>query len=109
MSIIHVNQIKTRVHELFDDKIDLSDVDTGNLSPKARESFFLSRALAAYAIHIVGHVDVDAAAAAVTDGGNDNGIDAIHYDERDKRLYVVQSKWIHDGKGEPENGDVKKL
>jgi hypothetical protein len=109
MSIIHVNQIKTRVHELFDNKIDLSDVDAGNLSPKARESFFLTRALAAYAIHVVGHVDVEAAAAAVTDGGNDNGIDAIHYDERDKRLYVVQSKWIHDGKGEPENGDVKKF
>lgn len=109
MSIIHVNQIRTRVQELFTNKIDLSDVDSGSIQPKERDSFFLTRALAAYAIHTVGHVDVDAAAAAVTDGGGDNGIDAIHYDEREKRLYIVQSKWIHDGRGEPENGDVKKF
>jgi hypothetical protein len=52
---------------------------------------------------------VEIAAAAITDGGNDNGIDALHYDEREKRLYVVQSKWIRDGRGEPDNGDVKKF
>jgi hypothetical protein len=49
------------------------------------------------------------AAAAVTDGGNDNGLDAIHYDARARRLYLVQSKWIHSGNGEPENGDVRKF
>src|ERR1035437_4996398 len=109
MSIIHVNQIKNRVVALFDGKIDLSDVDKGTLPEKERESHFLTRALAAYAIYAVGHVDVEIAAASITDGGDENGIDAIHYDEREKRLYIVQSKWIHSGKGEPENGEVKKF
>jgi hypothetical protein len=109
MSIIHVNQIKNRVVALFDGKIELSDVDKGTLPEKERESYFLTRALAAYAIYAVGHMDVDTAAVSITDGGDDNGIDAIHYDEREKRLYIVQSKWIHSGKGEPDNGEVKKF
>ncbi len=109
MSIIHVNQIKNRIQAIYANKIDLSDVDRGNLTPAAKEQFLLTRALAAYAIHILGHADADITAAAVTDGGADNGIDAIHYDEREKRLYIVQSKWINDGRGEPENGDVKKF
>jgi hypothetical protein len=109
MSIIHVNQIKNRIQAIYANKIDLTDVDKGNISPSAKEQFFLTRALAAYAIHVLGHVDADITAAAITDGGDDNGIDAIHYDEREKRLYIVQSKWINDGRGEPENGDVKKF
>lgn len=109
MSIIHVNQIKNRVKALFDNKIDLSDVDKGKLSPADREHHFLTRALAAYVIHVLAHIDVESAAGAITDGGNDNGIDALHYDEREKRLYIVQSKWINDGRGEPDNGDVKKF
>src|SRR5437588_557615 len=109
MSIIHVNQIKNRVMALFDGKIDLTDIDKGKISAADRESHFLTRALAAYAIHVMGHVEVDTAVGAVTDGGDDNGIDAVHYDEREKRLYIVQAKWIHDGKGEPQNGDVKKF
>ncbi len=45
----------------------------------------------------------------ITDGGNDNGLDAIFFHEPEKKLYVVQSKWIHDGSGEPSNGDMKKF
>jgi AIPR protein len=74
-----------------------------------QENNFLTRALAAYAIHYLAQAEVDAAATAITDGFNDNGIDAIHYDARERRLYIVQSKWIHSGTGEPENGDVKKF
>src|ERR1700676_374928 len=91
MSVLHMNQIKTRVETLFDKKIDLSDIDKGNLPPDQRQNHFLTRALAAYAMHIVGHVELDLAALSVTDGGDDNGLDAIHYDERERRLYIVQS------------------
>jgi hypothetical protein len=43
------------------------------------------------------------------DAGDDNGIDALFVHEPTKKLYIVQSKWIHSGTGEPENGDVKKF
>lgn len=97
------------MQSLFEGRIDLADIDKGGASEADRENHFLTRALSAYALYVLGHVEVEAAASAVTDGGDDNGIDAIHYDEREKFLYIVQSKWIHSGKGEPANGDVKKF
>jgi hypothetical protein len=109
MSVIHLNQIRAQVEKLFKGKIDLSDVDSPNCDPKNLERVFLTRGLAAYAIHYLAQANVDESAAAVTDGGDDNGIDAIYHDPVEKRLYIVQSKWIHSGSGEPENGDVKKF
>jgi len=105
MSIIHVNQIKNHITRLFDGKIDLSDA--GEAGPD-RENQFLTRALAAYAIHFLSGADATSAGQSITDGANDNGIDAIFYHEPERRLYIVQSKWIHDGSGEPPNGDMKK-
>jgi hypothetical protein len=107
MSIIHVGQIKTHIKRLFDGLIDMKDQD--NAGPEQREDFFATRALAAYAIHMLSGATVEASAKSIVDGGNDNGIDAIFYDETSRRLYLVQSKWIKNGSGEPENGDVKKF
>ena len=106
MSIIHVNQIKNHISRLFEGKIDLSDV--GGSGPD-RDSQFLTRSLAAYAIQFLSGADSESAGQSITDGGDDNGIDAIFYHEPERRLYIVQSKWIHDGIGEPPNGDMKKF
>jgi hypothetical protein len=105
VSIIHVNQIRNHITHLFDGKIDLSDA--GEPGPD-RDNQFLTRALAAYAIHFLSGADPASAGQSITDGGDDNGIDAIFYHEPERRLYIVQSKWIHDGSGEPPNGDMKK-
>lgn len=107
MSIIHVNQIKNHIKKLFEDIVDLSDVVHG--SPEQRENFLLTRSLSAYAIYYLAQVDVVVAGKSITDGTDDNGIDAIYHDERNKTLYIVQSKWIHEGNSEPSNGDVKKF
>ena len=107
MSIIHVNQIKVQVLKLFRSLIDLSDLK--NAPDDIKEAFLLTRGLAAYSIHYLAEGAPHEAALAVTDGGTDNGIDAIYFDEPNKRLYLVQSKWIKSGIGEPENGEVKKF
>jgi hypothetical protein len=107
MSIIHVNQIKNRVKQLFEGKVDLTD-QNGKSSDDI-ESVFLSRSLAAYAIfHLTNSTELEAATA-ITDGFNDNGIDAIAYDKQSSSLYLVQTKWIKNGDGEPDNGSVKKF
>ena len=106
MSIIHVNQIKNHVVRLFDGKIDMSDAGRPGAD---YDNQFLTRALAAYSIHYLSGAEPTICAQAITDGGDDNGIDAIFYHEQEKRLYIVQSKWIHDGSGEPSNGDMKKF
>ena len=78
MSIIHVNQIKNQVVRLFESLVDLSDL--GSPPAEIREAFFLTRALAAYAIHYLSGSTPADAASAVTDAGNDNGLDAIYFD-----------------------------
>jgi hypothetical protein len=106
MSEIHVNHIKSHIEKDFKNLIDLSDV---NAKGANLENFFLTRALAAYSIQHHTQVSANIAAESVVDGGGDNGIDAIYYDVHSKCLFLVQSKWIHNGKGEPDNGEVKKF
>ena len=106
MSVIHINQIRKRLETLFKNNVDMSDQKLGT---KSYDDMLLSRSLAAYAIHHLAGCDPSDAAASIIDGANDNGIDAIYFDESETKLYVVQAKWIHDGKGEPDNGSVKKF
>jgi hypothetical protein len=106
MSIVHLNQIRTRLESLFDGKLDMSDQTRGT---DTYTNMFLSRALAAYAVYHLSECTAEEAAKSIVDGSNDNGIDAIFFDQVDSRLYLVQSKWIHSGKGEPDNGAVKKF
>ncbi|MFC9777162.1 AIPR family protein [Paenibacillus chitinolyticus] len=107
MSMLHVNQIKSKVLDLYKEIIDLSDII--NAATEQKNNFLLTRSLAAYALQHSAQIESSLAANAITDGPDDNGIDAVYYDERNKVLYLVQSKWIHNGRGEPESGDVKKF
>ena len=107
MSIVEYNQVKNKISSEFDNLIDMQDVNTSD--PKQKENFFLSRALAAYSIGYLAQVDNETAAYSVVDGSSDNGIDAIYYDDKLKILYLVQSKWKHDGRSEPSNGEIKKF
>lgn len=106
MSIIHVNQIGSKINTLFADKIDISDL---NPQDKEIQTKILTRCLSAYAVYCIGDTSLAEAASAVVDGADDNGIDAIHYSPSSKRMVIVQSKWKKDGTGEPDNGDLRKF
>lgn len=106
MSIIHVNQIATKVKELFGNLIDTTDL---NKTDTQYELKLLSRCLAAYAVFCIGRSSEIEAASSVIDGANDNGIDAIYYSPATKRMILVQSKWSIKGTGEPDNGDIRKF
>jgi hypothetical protein len=107
MSELHVNQIKGFLTREFTGKIDLTDAE-GNSDAKV-ESLFLSRSLSAYALVTLVGIPTDQAAAAVTDGYQDNGIDAIYFDPTEKQLYLVQSKWSHDGGSTVDRGSAQKF
>ena len=85
------NQLVNRYKQLFGDKIDLSDL--AGKTVDIREQSFRSRSFAALALMNKLGLKADDAAKCITDGGNDDGIDAISHDENSKRLYFVQSKW----------------
>lgn len=98
MANLHVTQIKNKFIEYFDQKIDISDYD--GRPEDQRVNAFCSRGLAAYAIAILTGKSYEIAAIAVTDEGNDGGIDAIYFDEDERILSVVQAKWSDEGRAQ---------
>jgi hypothetical protein len=107
MSLIHVGHIRNALETRFGGLVDLSDV--GPAPPPQMDSLRLTRSLAAFAIAELGALDDTAAANAVTDGPQDNGIDAVYYDPAEHSCFLVQSKWIDSGNGSLELGDALKF
>lgn len=89
---IFANQVSTRLHQIFDDLVKVQKV--GGMDDEAVEQGFLTRSLAALSLLHFSECNASDAAAAITDGGNDDGIDAVYVSEAHKKLYLVQSKWL---------------
>ena len=82
-------------------------VGTGT-DDNSRRSNFLSKAVAAFVLHeAAGASEADAVAASI-DGGADHGIDSV-FIAADHTIWLVQSKYIDSGTGEPVLGDVSKF
>lgn len=107
MSAIHIRHIRRTLEDQFTAHVDVSDWD--GRPDDQREAAFLSRALAAFALAELAEVDPATAAAAITDGGGDNGLDGILFDRDNRHLLIVQSKWDDDGGGSPSVAGVQKL
>lgn len=104
---IHATHIATAVSDRFKAHLNLTDVATA--PAHAQETATKTRGLAAFALQsVVADLDAVAAAKHVTDGTEDNGIDALYVDMRDKRIYVVQTKWHDEGTGSINVGDMHK-
>jgi hypothetical protein len=108
MGLIHIRHIKDALKKRFDKLIDLSDLGP-NIPADQREDHFLTRSLSAFVVAGLATVDDKIAANAVVDGSNDNGVDAFYYDSTERVCYLVQSKWIKDGKSTVELGDIHKF
>ena len=106
MSALHLAQIANRLNSLIAPNIDMRDQKAGT---SEYDDMRLSRSLAAYIVHHLTSCDPVDAAKSVVDGSGDNGIDAIFFHDAEEKLYLVQSKWLKDGKGEPDNASVKKF
>jgi AIPR protein len=107
MSIIHVRQIESTLQKLFAGKINIDD--NQKKSEQQKNSDFLTRALAAFSISCVADLDSEKAAKSITDDYGDNGIDAIYFDERERNLVLVQTKWNSKGNGSIDRGDALKF
>jgi len=107
MSEIHLRQIKSHLRNTFNDLIDLSDYP--NKSGEERESLFLTRSLAAFALMNLADISPEEASKSIVDGGRDNGLDSIYFDKREKVMYVLQSKWKHESKGSIKIDEVLKF
>lgn len=100
-----VRQVREALKREFSDLIDLSDV--ARKSPEELEQILLSRALAALVVRHLTGCSSTAAAASVTDGRHDNGIDAVAMIE--PRVWLIQTKWSDVGTARVSQGDVRSI
>lgn len=104
MKPLEIDHVESFLKTTFSAKGGLPDVAT--LPNRDKIVNFLSKALAAFALQIYAKISSDVAAASITDGEKDNGIDAFYFDQAMHVLWCVQSKFIQDGKGQPDLKDV---
>lgn len=95
-------RVQSKLDELFDNKIDLTDAT----NDEERQNKYYTRAIAALAIVMQCGIDFDSAAKTITDGYHDIGIDAVYNDAVQKKLILVQSKWRKDGNGSVSQEEV---
>ena len=104
-------RVKPLELELLCEKLnhDFSGKITGQgQNDESKRRNFLSKAIAAFVLHEETTASLDDAVSASVDGGLDHGIDAILIDSNHV-IWLVQSKYIDTGTGEPELGDVSKF
>lgn len=107
MSELHVRQIKAALKQHFDGLVDMSDYATK--PDEEREAAFLSRAQGAFVLTYLTGEEPSEIAAAVTDGGQDNGLDAVYFHAAERVLYLLQSKWRSSGTGSLSKGEAQKF
>lgn len=100
-----VRQVRQALKREFGNLIDLTDI--ARKSNEEREQILLSRALAALVVRHLTGCSSKAAAAAVTDGRADNGIDAIAMIE--PHLWLVQTKWSDTGSAKVTQADIRSI
>jgi len=107
MARLQLVRIKKKLEENLVNLIDMSDYAKKTQQEKEKAS--LSRSYTAYSLVSLASAKEEEASQAIVDGFDDNGIDAIYYEEKESSLWLVQGKWIESGNGEPETGEVGKF
>lgn len=101
---VHVRNLRKRLIERFRPSIDMSDWE----GRPDEEPCFLSRGVAALAVHMETGYSDEEAARSVIDSHTDKGIDAVAVEQRGERHHVtlVQAKWSTKGEAGFGEGDV---
>lgn len=107
MSKLHVTQIAGYLNAQLKNSISMADTEKHDAFHT--EKVFLTRALACLAVSHLTEVPLQDLCTYVTDGSKDGGIDLIYFDSNERTLYLVQTKWHHDGHGSIELGDALKF
>jgi hypothetical protein len=104
VTALRVRHVADSLKARFDGLIDMTD--TEKAWEQQREKVFNTRALAAQALQRIAGIGAARAAASVTDGTGDNGIDGVYVSETDT-VVLVQSKWDSNGTGSIGLGETR--
>lgn len=92
---LEVRHIRAALLTEFADRISMDDFEKKD--PVERATALLSRAVAAKAARILTDCTSDEAAAAIIDGRDDFGIDAVAFSASGTELWLIQAKWKSSG------------
>ncbi|WP_168801396.1 AIPR family protein [Glycomyces buryatensis] len=95
-------QLSNALLSEFNGKIFLDDTQRSD-----RDQQFHTRALSAMVVRYLTDCPAKRAADFVTDGADDHDIDAVAYDERQNKIWFIQTKWSKDGRAKLREKDVK--
>jgi hypothetical protein len=102
---LEVQQLEKKLNSQFKDKIELRDVS--RRPGEEQQQAFLTRSLVLFTLESLSGMPVSNRC--ILDDFNDNGIDGVLCDLGNAQLWLVQSKWIKSGNGEPGLGDTLKF
>lgn len=111
MSILHLNRIKRLLDNQVREHIDVSDIkkEKKNITEEELENIVLSQSFMLFTLrNLTGESYIDLRGF-ITDGFQDNGIDAVYYSTTKNELYICQSKWIKKGTGGVDKGEILKF
>jgi hypothetical protein len=86
-----IERVATRLHQIFDGLIVIPEGEV--TFPDKAEQLFRTRAYLALALLHYSDAAPGDAAAAITDGGADGGVDCIYVSEKHKKIFFGQSKF----------------
>lgn len=99
-----IRQLMQSLHKEFDGLVDLADVPRREHD---RLQQFRTRALSAMVVRYLRGCSAQDATDCVIDGDDDQDIDAIAYDEDDRRIWLIQTKWSDNGNAKFKEKDTK--
>ncbi len=103
-----LQQIEAALTNRFLDMIpEVNDENSRSWTAEDHRINRLSRALAAYALVGLCNISDQAAVAAIIDGRDDGGIDALHYNRSGAKLMIVQAKYKRTGAGPDQSEMIK--
>jgi AIPR protein len=107
LSELHLRQIRKKLEQDYFPSIDVKDYS--GKPPQEIESAQLTRSVAAFVLTERLGLSPQEASSHVTDGFEDNGLDAVGINRDQDQVVLVQSKWMASGKGSPSTADVQKF
>jgi hypothetical protein len=106
--MLYIRQIKNFLQKEFFEFIELN-LDEQKKSSTEIENIKYSRSLVALSICMNSDISARDACKYITDGYDDYGLDGLFYNNSEKTLYLIQSKFHHEGHGSIELGDTNKF
>ena len=93
---IVADQVSQRLDQIFDKLIIVNPVG-GQNEEQVKQRFRTQAYVALSLLHESG-ASISDAAASITDGGEDDGIDAVYTNDAQKKIFLVQGKWLNNTK-----------